>query len=625
MGKDYESHEVPLQTGPEDLTAILPVDLDTDPSLMDEFMKEMESLLGEPAAPQETVPPVDTPSPNVPPVSKKAPKAKKGKVLLITLCSIATVLLMGVIAALVFLFVIDPNAGKILNNVTIGGIDVSNMNRSEAKAAIHAATDNTYSQRDFIISFPDTELNLSPENTGARLDVDAMVDLAFDYGRVGTDEEKAKALADSATTVYAIDFLPYLTLNREYIRQTLDDYGKGFNSVYSASSAALDGEVPILDGSAEGFTGEIPDRNLVVYTGTPGRYIDIDKVYDQVIEAYNQNRFDLSVEMDEPEVLPDAIDLKALYDQFYSEVKDAHVDPETYEVTMEVYGYGFDLEGSLQLLEQAAYGDTLTIPMKVTKPAVLGGPYKEVYFRDVLCEYQTEHTSNEKRNTNLTLACAAINGTVLAPGEVFDYNTVVGERTKEKGYQAAPAYSSGKTVQDIGGGVCQVSSTIYYCCLISDLEIINRMPHSYVSSYMPLGMDATVNWGGPEFTFKNNTNYPIRIETWVEGGYVHCKLVGTDEKDYYIEMEYEITGAAGPEIIYEEYPPNNPEGYKDGEVIQTSYKGYWVNTYKLKYDKATGELISREFDRESIYKKRDKIIAKIVKPVDPTDPAEGGE
>ena len=607
MGNDYNPDEI--------LTS------DADPSGTDEFLKEMESLLEEPALPQAEEVPVAIPTPSVPPVQKAPSEKKKRSVLLITLCSIATVLLLSIIGALVFLFVIDPNGGKILNNVTIGGIDVSNMNRAEAKAAIHAATDQTYSQRDFIISLPDTELNLSPADTGALLDVNALVKQAYDYGRVGTDEEKAKALADSATTVYAIEFLPSLTLNRDYIRQTLETYVNGYNSVYSASTAELDGAMPILDGAAEGFTNEIQDRNLVVYLGTPGRYIDVDKAYDRILEAYNQNKFDITVTTEEEEVLPEAIDLKALYDQYYSEVKDAHVDPETYEVTMEVYGYGFDLEGSQALLEKASYGDTLTIPMKLTTPAVLGGPYKEVYFRDVLCEYQTEHTGNQKRNTNLALACAAINGTVLAPGEVFDYNTVVGERTREKGYQAAPAYSSGKTVQDVGGGVCQVSSTIYYCCLIADLEIINRLPHSYVSSYMPLGMDATVNWGGPEFTFKNNTNYPIRIETWVDGGYVHCKLVGTDEKDYYIEMEYEITGSAGYEIVYEEYPKDNSEGYKDGEVIQTPYKGYWVDTYKLKYDKETKELISREFDRQSIYKKRDKIIARIIKTPDPTEPA----
>ena len=136
-----------------------------------------------------------------------------------------------------------------------------------------------------------------------------------------------------------------------------------------------------------------------------------------------------------------------------------------------------------------------------------------------------------------------------------------------------------------------------------------------------MGTDATVSWGGPHFSFKNSTNYPIRIEAKVEDGFVHVQLIGTDEKDYYIEMEYEIIGSEAPETIYEDMEEDNPEGYKDGEVIQTPYKGYWVNTYKLKYDKETGELISREFDRESIYKKRDKIIAKIVKTPDPTEPA----
>jgi vancomycin resistance protein YoaR len=287
---------------------------------------------------------------------------------------------------------------------------------------------------------------------------------------------------------------------------------------------------------------------------------------------------------------------------------------------MEVYGYGFDLDAAQAMMEQAQYGDTLTIPMVRTEPAVLGGPFRDVYFRDVLCEYQTEHTTNERRNNNLTLACAAINGTVLAPGEEFDFNTVVGERTSAKGYQGAPAYSSGKTVNTIGGGVCQVSSTIYYTCLIADLEIINRLQHSYVSDYMPLGMDATVSWGGPEFTFKNNTNYPIRIETWVADGFVHCKLVGTDEKDYYVEMEYEVLGYQYYETVTEVYAPDNPDGYRDGQVIQTPYRGCTVKTYKLKYDKETKELISREEDRISKYKKRDRIVVSIQTPTEP--PAE---
>ena len=605
--------EVPEELSPvqSDVTDVLsqetthiPHDIPTFPSDgATASLAEIQEILREPAyAPAK-------PKKN----KKKSPKAKNRKIVLISLCSVAATLLIGIIAALVYLFALDPNDGKILNNVSVAGINIGNMTKAEAKAAIHAATDGTFMHQDMVIHFPDADLHLTPGNTGASLDVDALVSDAYDYGRVGTEEEREQALAASMNAEHPIALLPYLTLNKDYIRQELDEYKKAFNSVYTDSTVELDGEMPILDGAQEGYTEDIQDRNLVIYTGTPGRYIDFDKVYTRILDAYSFNQFELTVRMDEAETIPEAIDLEALYNRYYSEVRDAVIDPETYEVTMEVYGYEFDLEAAQAMLDNAVYGDTITIPMILTAPEFFGGEYRDVYFRDILCEYKTEHTSNEDRNTNLTLACAAINGTVLAPGEEFDYNTVVGKRTAEKGYKAADVYSSGKTVKDIGGGVCQVSSTMYYCCLIADLEIVNRLPHSYVSTYMPMGMDATVSWGGPEFTFKNNTNYPIRIETWVADGYVHCKLVGTDEKDYYIEMEYEVTGVASAETVYEEFTEdNNPERYRDGQVIQTAYKGYWVNTYKNKYSKETGELISRDFDRQSVYKKRDKIIAKLV-------------
>lgn len=549
----------------------------------------------------------------------KKSRNRNRKIILISLCSVAIVLLLSVIASLVYIFAIDPNDGKILNNVSVAGINIGNMTKSEAKAAIHAATDGTFSQTDMVIHFPDIDMHLSPADTGAMLDVDTLVNDAFDYGRVGTEEERQQALASSMESEHPIALLPYLTLNKDYIRQQLNDYESKFNSVYSASTVEFDGELPILNADAENFTGQFQDRNLIIYLGTPGRHIDFNDTYNRILDAYSFNQMELTVKMDSEEEIPETVDLEALYNQHYSEVRDAYVDPETFEVTMEVYGYHFDLEAAQTSMEQAAYGDTITIPMILTEPSVLGGPYRDLYFRDVLCEYQTEHTDDEDRNTNLTLACAAINGMVLSPGEVFDYNTVVGQRTREKGYRPAAAYSSGKTVEDVGGGVCQVSSTIYYCCLISDLEIINRLPHSYVSSYMPMGMDATVNWGGPDFTFKNNTDYPIRIETWVADGYVHCKLIGTDDKDYYIEMEYEVIGRDSYETIYEEYPEDNPDRYRDGQVIQTPYTAYWVNTYKNKYSKETGELIVREFDRMSAYKKRDKIIAKIIKTPEPTE------
>lgn len=553
---------------------------------------------------------------------------KRRKIVLISICSVVAALLLAVVGTVWFLFGRDPNDNKILNNVYVAGVNLGGMTKEEAKQALHLATDLTFTQNDMVLELPDVILNLSPADTKAKLDVDAAVEAAFAYGRTGTRQEKADALANSMVMDHPIALLPYLTLDTDYIRAELDRYGASFNSTFEQSAAVLEGDAPILDAADEKFDAKADGQTLVLTMGKPGRYVDITDIYNRVLDAYSFNLFLVQVTMKEEESIPEAIDLDALYEQYYSEPVDAEIDTETFEVISEVYGYGFDLEKAKELVEQASYGDTVEIPLELIAPELLGESMREVLFRDVLCEYKTEHTRDENRNTNLRLACEAINGTILYPGDTFDYNTVVGKRTAEKGYKPAGAYSSGKTVATIGGGICQVSSTIYYCCLIADLEIVNRLPHSYVSSYMPMGMDATVSWGGPEFTFRNNTNYPIRIETWVADGYVHAKLVGTDEKDYYIVMEYEVIGSEAADTVYEEFTKdNNPEKYKDGEVIQTAYRGYSVKTYKCKYDKETDELISREFDRLSVYKKRDKIIAKLVQetepptePPKPTDP-----
>lgn len=547
-------------------------------------------------------------------------RARTKKVLLISLCSVAVVLLIAVIICVWFFLGWPTDDGLILNNITVAGINLGGMTKEQAAEALHRATDQTYTRQDMEVELPDTILTFSAAETGAQLDVDAVVDAAYDYGRKGTYEEREQAKESSLTEVHHIALLPYLTLNTDVIRSALEEYGANFNSEFTESSATLEGEAPILDSSMEGFDPEAPCQTLVLYLGTPGRKLDMDKVYNDVLDAYSFNEFQVIAQMEEAEKIPQALDLQALYDQYHSDCTDAVLDKETYEASHEVYGYTFDLENAELMMEYAKYGDTLRIDMEYILPENTHEELAGMLFRDVLGAFETEHTKDENRNTNLTLACAAINGLVLEPGETFDFNVVVGKRTAEAGYKSADAYSSGKTVKTLGGGVCQVSSTIYYCCLLADLEIVDRSPHSYVSSYMPMGTDATVSWGGPEFRFKNSTNYPIRIEAEVADGYVKVKLIGTDEKDYYIKMESEVIGMRTPTTVYEEIPvDDNPEGYKDGQVISTAYKGYTVQTYKCKYDKETDELIIREEDQLSKYKHRDKVIAKLVKTAAPTE------
>ena len=543
---------------------------------------------------------------------KQSALAKNRKIILISVCSVAVVLLISAIVCVWYFFGWPTNDGLILNNVMVGGINLGGMTREEATATLHEATDHTYTEIDMVIELPDTTLTLTPASTGAKLDVDAVVDEAYAYGRVGSYKEREAIKEESLVSTHHIPLLNYLNLNLEYIKGELEAYGDSFNSIYNPSKVEFDIEAPVLDAADENFKEDAPCQIMTLTLGTPGRHLDMDTVYDQVLDAYSFNQFHVVTKTEKPEKLPEPLDVEALHKEYRVEPVDARIDNETYEVIPEIYGYDFDLEAALLQMEEAKYGDVIQIPFRYLLPEVHGSELSALLFRDVLGAYETKHTGDENRNTNLRLACAAINGMILGAGVTFDFNTAVGERTAAAGYKRADAYSSGETVKTLGGGICQISSTLYYCTLVADLEIVQRSPHSYVSSYMPMGMDATVSWGGPHFSFKNNTNYPIRIEAKVEDGFVKIQLIGTDEKDYYIEMEYEIIGSQSPETIYREMYPDNADGYKDGQVITTAYKGYTVRTYKLKYDKETKELIVKEEDRVSRYKKRDKVVVKIV-------------
>jgi vancomycin resistance protein YoaR len=227
--------------------------------------------------------------------------------------------------------------------------------------------------------------------------------------------------------------------------------------------------------------------------------------------------------------------------------------------------------------------------MTYLKPAVLRPDIEKTLFQDELASADTPYYFNPDRTTNLELACKAIHNDLVRPGEVFSFNESLGERTSEKGYKPAGAYVGGETVDQVGGGICQVASTIYYCALYADLEIVEREEHMYTADYLPLGMDATVNWETIDFQFRNNTNYPIRIEANAKDGYVTVRLIGTDDKDYYVEMDYKIIKEYEWETVEKKMKEDNEKGYVDGEVILNGWMGYSVDTYKYKYDKDTDE------------------------------------
>ena len=554
------------------------------------------------------------------PVRRSGKKNNTRKILLVSICVVTVLLLVAIIAGIVMFVNANKDDGLILNNVTVAGVNIGGMTPEEAATAIHRVTDLTFTSESMVITLPDTILELTPEKTGAKLDVAAVVEAAYNYGRTGTAEENKQAHADSLVRNHTIALLPYLKLNQEYIRQELEAYGEYFNSDYEKSSFTLDGSMPELAG--EKFDSNAPCQTLVLKPGKPGRYVDIDKIFNDVLDAYSLNEFTVDTKLTDEEQTPEALDLDAIHEMLHTDPIDAAMDMDTFEVTPETYGYTFDLEKAKELLSQTEYGDVLEIPLEYVKPQLLSSDLEGKLFRDQLAYAETPHTNDSNRNNNLKLACDAINGYILMPGDTFDYNKTLGERTEERGYKPAGALSAGTSTTEVGGGICQVSSTLYYCTLLSDLEIVTRRSHSLPSSYMPMmGIDATVSWGGPDFRFRNNTDYPIQIKAEVSDGYVKVTLLGTEDKDYYVKMEGKVVEVLNPETVYEEYTEEEAKakGVKDGQVKQQPITGYTVYSYKCKYDKETDELISRDYEATSNYVKKDKIVIKVTKaPTEPT-------
>ena len=520
-----------------------------------------------------------------------------GRTAVITAVSLCV--FVGILACILFWFNLGFDIslpGKTFSpGVTIAGVDVGGLKKSEAVEAVSAAIGNSYETESMTVTVLDKQLLITPADSGASFDVEGAVAAAFRSGTAGQDDPQ-------------VDIIPYLNLNTEAIRSKIADFGKDFPTEGIPTGSQ------ILQETVDGQEQDV----LEVTVGTVYYDFSEEALYQAIRKAYNAHRFTADYTCNRMDAA--AVDLDALYAEHCIDAVSAELDPETLEVSQSVVGYRFDLEQAKEALLNSQPGDVLKFPFLDIQPDMDTETLKSMLFRDELATYEAYQGSSSNRATNLRLACEALNGIILLPGDEFSYNQALGERTADKGYKGAASYLNGETVTTLGGGICQPSSALYMCTLYADLEIVERTCHSYPSSYVPLGMDATVSWGGPDFRFKNNTDFPIRIDAVADGGKVTIKLIGTETKDYYVKMEYEVLGVSYPETKEIEVGPGS--GHKDGEVKTTAYTGYTVQSYKLKYDRDSDELISREKESYSAYSKRDKVVYRVkgaeTKPTEPT-------
>lgn len=514
---------------------------------------------------------------------------------LLALCAGAALLILC-LALVLFLPRSKQEQVQKIGSITVAGVSLQGMTEEEAVVALHSATDKTYPLLDMTVQVgPEEKLVIPASQVNVRLDIDGAVKAALAYSRQSQGEP--------------FDAEPYFRLDLLALRNAIRDFSKELSQKAIPTTYQVLGNTPDLTQS----TGE--EQILMIQMGTPCTQVEEDTLYRQILQAYYSNSFHLQVDGKITSLPP--LDLERIYQETYIAPVDAAVDPATQAVTPERYGYSFDLTDAQRQLATARQGDILLIPFARIAPGITSENLASGQFQDVLASYRTPHTQDSDRNTNLRLACEAINGMVIAPGETFSYNEALGPRTADRGYKPAESYVNGMTVDTLGGGICQVSSTLYYCTMVSDLKTVERYAHSYVPSYMPKGTDAAVSWGTKDFRFRNSTHSPIRIEAWMADGFVNVRLIGTEEKDYYVKVNYEEISHSDATTVYQEMPADNPQGYRDGDVIVTPYDGSTVKTYKFYYDRNTDELISSNYVDTSRYRVRNEVVCRIVTPTEP--------
>ena len=480
------------------------------------------------------------------------------------------------------------NGHTVFPNICVSGVNIGGMGEEEAKAALDESLAKTHATRTLTVQLPDRKLVFDPEMANSPLDTDAMVETAMAYGREGGAFKVLRQYFNCKKSAYILDMEDFLQVDTDYVRELIEKTAEDVKQDMVQSEISMDEEKAII----------------TITLGYNGRTLNTEKLYEKVMEAYNSG--DLSDITFNYDVVPyDIVDLQSYYEKYCTSARDAYYDKEKKEVVPEVQGYGFDLIAANAQLALAEEGSVIEIPLAVIQPRVTAQEYMAKNFPDVLSTYSSNYWNNADRTNNLKLACEAINGTVLQPGEVFSFNDVVGERTADKGYKDGIIFTKdGKSENEVGGGICQVVSSVYMCALQADMQVLERKPHMYPVGYVNPGLDATVYWGAVDFKFKNDYSKPILIQASVANGKVTLSFLGTKEHDYTVKMTYELVET----IPYEEkeiLDETKPAGFR--QQTQQPHTGYVYWSYKNYYD-LNGNFLRKEKCAISEYEKYDSIV-----------------
>lgn len=480
---------------------------------------------------------------------------------------------------------------NILRNVYVAGVNVGGMYRTQAMNAVEAELNLTLYTLPMEVQLPGETLELFPEDTAIKLDTQAAVEAAFDYGHNGY-LAKEQAEASKRGEAYYVDIIPYLSVNQDFIRAMLKAATDSLVGEYQASGYSLEGNAPLLDPAH--FDISSPCQTLVLNKGIPGTGVDPNILFEKVMAAYNSGKTTVDASSPDTQRIPDALDLDFIYRILTVSPTDAQVDNSTLSVIPGSYGYGFDLENARTALEQAEYGEDIRIPMHFTFPNISRG---NTYFQDELGS--AEISCDVSTLPNVFIACDSINCRIVKPHERFSMSNALSTRFTPVNCQNVP-------VED--DGFCMVASALYQSALKAELNTENINHHNYLPSYCEKGTDVCVNaYNSVQFT--NPTDSPVMILTEITANGFRVRIMGTETRSYSTALTAETTQERDFSSMTQTVEPNS--GYTDGQIIQTGIKPCTVVLKRLTVDRQTGETLSSNVIRTINYLGLNEIVASV--------------
>ena len=516
-------------------------------------------------------------------VNKEKSNRKLKKIFIL----IIPIILFLIIVSTIFA-ILNINNEKIVKGVCVQGVDLSDMTEQEALNVLKEKIEKIL-KNDISLVYGEYSTTITPEQIEFKLNYEEAVNEANSIGK------KNNILIDNFNILKAKIFKTNIKIKNEYNKEILQDIIKNINS-----------ELP---GAVKEVSYKIDNDKLIITKGNSGIYIDSEKLKNDIINNINSQLIDIKNDIQIPvkEKNADPIDIEKIYKEIYKESKDAYIEEDPFKLHVEEDGLDFaiSMEEAKKIISEEK--DSYEIPLKIDKAKVKTEDLGDKLFKETLSKFTTIYDAgNTSRGTNIAIAARTINNTVILPGETFSYNKILGNTTKEKGYQLGTAYVGGKVVPAYGGGICQVSTTLYNAAIYANLEIVERYNHSYSVSYVSGSRDATVSYGGKDFKFKNSRTYPIKIVASAKNGVISVSLKGIkEEKEYDIEITSTTLSTTPYQTTYQDNP-NLEEGKQ--KVIQVGHNGIKSKAYKtVKYN---GKVISKTLLSADTYQPMNRVIEK---------------